>query len=642
MQKNISLQTLSLALKADNERLKSDNDRLTQLVTQLGGDPTVTPGSIGSAASSRAGASAGRKRKKVKVEDGDDGSRAARETSIAGSSRHGSRSGSIAGSSYSVGRDEGASNLSPTTVHDQRRASSSSYSPSTSTTTLAQPVLFHPSSGSQNTTPCSSSSPHTHTHRPGHTHPSQPLLTAPNGALSGPSYSPPAFDSCGFCTTNDTPCICRMAAESRDLHSGFSGLLNSSDVSPKQIITPNAPGPGPSSGVDYPASGVSSSAGGDAVSLPSAYLRRRNSGGGPRPPASIWSYSSAPPKLLSPPVLVAAASSGFDSNPAVASTPANSLPECTGDPSACPACADDPFGKAFCETLEGAEDEGTETGEGSIAGTGGCGGEGGVKCTNCQETAVSKASGGSVELSCCGAPEACGAGSGSGACVDVAGGDVGAKKLVLGGGLSHGSSARSASSFAGSEEPESHHAGMISTSTAWRQFKSHPNTTFADLSLLAEVVSRRVPASAGAHGVASPAAASSPGPSSFAHASPAPSYASVKLEEEEHSMFGGGSVPPGSRKRRRAEVEVEGVREALRILDARGKRGPNGEIMLGVMGLGAVGIGSASVAPGVVEVAAGTRGRRMSDLRGTDRAEFGFDQLVEEGTVGGDVSMTAA
>ena len=88
------------------------------------------------------------------------------------------------------------------------------------------------------------------------------------------------------------------------------------------------------------------------------------------------------------------------------------------------------------------------------------------------------------------------------------------------------------------------------------------------------------------------------------------------------SIFGGGSVPPASRKRRRAEVEVEGVREALRILDARGKRGPGGEVLLTPNGI-------VSVAPGVVEVAAGKTGRRMSDIRGT-LDEFGMEQDEEE------------
>lgn len=102
------------------------------------------------------------------------------------------------------------------------------------------------------------------------------------------------------------------------------------------------------------------------------------------------------------------------------------------------------------------------------------------------------------------------------------------------------------------------------------------------------------------------------------------------------NFFGSGSVPPASRKRRRAEVEVEGVREALRILDARGKRGPGGEVLLTATGI-------VSVAPGVVEVAAGRTGRRTSDLRGT-LDDFGVEEEeVREEPTGrdrqGDVKM---
>ncbi|KAL7409479.1 hypothetical protein BDY24DRAFT_403220 [Mrakia frigida] len=685
VQKNISLQTISLALKAENQALKSDNDRLKALVAQLGGDPTVTPGSSGSGSSTRGGGAGagGRKRKKVKVEELEDGS-----GSFAGDngSRGGSasRSGSVVGEGSSTGEVGGRGKSSPSSAYQQqeqaRRPSSSSATPTSSnfpTTNYYPPsttVLAGPSTSISPPT----ASPHDHSsHSQAHPHP-HPRPPTPSASTSNPSsfsYASSFVPSCGFCTTNDTPCICRMAAESRDLHAGFSGLLNSSDVSPK---------PAPAFGVDYPASHLSSSTGGGAVSLPSAYLRRRNSGTSHQAPAAIWAYTSLSssstanssssansytslarstntnpstnPSSPSSSSLVAPIfnpSFGFDASTnrtvvAASSSDPNSLPSCTGNPQDCPACADDPFGKAFCETLEGAEaedgEEGGETTEG-----GGCSSGSGVPCGNCSETAKSKAAGGDgpiVELSCCGVPEACGSGSSTSSCVDSTSGGGGAgdesgsnKKLLLGGGSSARSrSSMSTSSFAGSEEPEGgdpHTNGslMVPTSTAWRQFKSHPNTTFADLSLLAEVVSRRIPACAlspNPHGSSSLpppnnnfASASSP------FAAPSPSSSFVKLEEEDVSMgnfFGSGSVPPASRKRRRAEVEVEGVREALRILDARGKRGPGGEVLLTATGI-------VSVAPGVVEVAAGRTGRRTSDLRGT-LDEFGVEEeeVTEEQT----------
>ncbi|KIJ45292.1 hypothetical protein M422DRAFT_779186 [Sphaerobolus stellatus SS14] len=106
-----------------------------------------------------------------------------------------------------------------------------------------------------------------------------------------------------------------------------------------------------------------------------------------------------------------------------------STPNCTGDPSNCMACADDPFGKAFCAALGSS----VKQCNGSTSNSGfGCGG--------------------------CGNPS-CGASSSS-------------------------ESASAASS------PD-HSSETVPCNTAWAQLKSHPNIAFTDLTMLAEVVARR-------------------------------------------------------------------------------------------------------------------------------------------------------
>ncbi|KAI0313549.1 hypothetical protein OF83DRAFT_1065309 [Amylostereum chailletii] len=222
------------------------------------------------------------------------------------------------------------------------------------------------------------------------------------------------------------------------------------------------------------------------------------------------------------------------------------IADCSGDPSNCPACADDVFGKAFC----------TAIGE-SVASQ--------TVCADCpsrggqqqQPTA-------STSRLCCGNPAFCN-----------------------GGGCS------SSSSSPPTYVPAPVHSDTIPTSDAWRQIKSHPNVTFADLSLLADVVARRSKCTG-------PTVVISPAPGAFtpersntpARAFPRqpdlPTQPDAVLLSDPHAHYHqkerersntSASPPPRlvphdelvncARGRALREVHADGVREALRLLDTR-------------------------------------------------------------------------
>ena len=139
-----------------------------------------------------------------------------------------------------------------------------------------------------------------------------------------------------------------------------------------------------------------------------------------------------------------------------------------------------------------------------------------------------------------------------------------------------------------SQESGSRAAETIPTSDAWRQLKSHPNVSFADLTLLAEVVARRAKCTG-------PTVVISPPPGSFTPERPSSPIASKEApavgvddntvllsdphahyhrKEEEHSV--GSSTKLAleenlrcSRPRSVREVHTAGVREALALLDSR-------------------------------------------------------------------------
>ncbi|KAF9478509.1 hypothetical protein BDN70DRAFT_879843 [Pholiota conissans] len=164
--------------------------------------------------------------------------------------------------------------------------------------------------------------------------------------------------------------------------------------------------------------------------------------------ASIATIESAPPSILDnlpayqPPVPLRQRSEG--SGKARNSIfPVMAVPDsrssdgnCSGDPSNCPACGDDAFGKAFCSAMVNTAS---------------------ATCNDCPAQAHTLSN-----LGCCRNGSNCRNCPSSLGCLSAG--------------------------MAGSSQNFNIPPEFISTNDAWKKLKAHPNVEFADLSLLAEVV----------------------------------------------------------------------------------------------------------------------------------------------------------
>ncbi|GJN89802.1 hypothetical protein Rhopal_002791-T1 [Rhodotorula paludigena] len=149
-----------------------------------------------------------------------------------------------------------------------------------------------------------------------------------------------------------------------------------------------------------------------------------------------------------------------------------SKPVCSGDPSNCPACSDDPFGKAFCNALSS-----------TVCTT--------QPCTNCpshstsrkiptpppeatdEEAALFESL---TDLPCCGDPTLCG----SLTCKPNKEGDASVVKVE-----------RAVVKSKPSSPSPSTDVETVPCNEAWTALKQHPNIAFADLQMLADVVAKR-------------------------------------------------------------------------------------------------------------------------------------------------------
>ncbi|OJA10822.1 hypothetical protein AZE42_00277 [Rhizopogon vesiculosus] len=231
------------------------------------------------------------------------------------------------------------------------------------------------------------------------------------------------------------------------------------------------------------------------------------------------------------PVPIRRRAPGQNANPIFPVTPISVLSssaKCSGDPSNCMACSDDAFGKAFCQAIGH-----------SVNSTSPC-----IDCpvrTNQSDKIVV---GG-----CCGDITKCGS--------------CGIAPII------------SSTNLHRTET-------SIPTNDAWRQLKSHPNVAFADLSLLADVVARRSKCT-GSRVVISPAPGTVTPERSPPMAGPSRhgDHQSVLLtdpHERYHQQQRERSSPPRlvpqevlieCGRRRMREVNADGVREALRLLDSK-------------------------------------------------------------------------
>ncbi|KAG1867947.1 hypothetical protein DFJ58DRAFT_118347 [Suillus subalutaceus] len=236
------------------------------------------------------------------------------------------------------------------------------------------------------------------------------------------------------------------------------------------------------------------------------------------------------------PVPIRRRMTGQSTNPVFSVTPISvpsSSAKCSGDPANCMACSDDAFGKAFCQAIGH-----------SVNST--------SPCIDCPVRA--NQSDNIVVGGCCGDITKCGS--------------CGIAPMIS------------------STNPPCSETS-IPTDDAWRQLKSHPNVAFADLSLLAEVVARRSKCT-GSRVVISPAPGSitperstlmaghsrQGGSTALDHHSmlltnPHGRYHQQQREQSPPPMLVPQEVLIECGRRRMREVNADGVREALRLLDSK-------------------------------------------------------------------------
>ncbi|KAH8102495.1 hypothetical protein BXZ70DRAFT_928740 [Cristinia sonorae] len=339
------------------------------------------------------------------------------------------------------------------------------------------------------------------------------------------------FD-CGFCNEN-TPCVCRelamqqvaerMTQPSLKMESSdqTTTLLNLQSVTPMSSSFPASVTPmTPSSILD---------------NLPSY-----------QPPVPLRRRAAAHSANIDPifPILASATPAA---QPAVS---LSRVASCSGDPSNCMACADDAFGKAFCAAIN----------KSAVAAP---------PCETCPSRNVTTSGESSSKGGCCGNPALCGR-------HDSAPQPVSASPV-----LANCPSTSSAPSTAAESD-------TIPCNDAWRQIKSHPNVSFADLTLLADVVARRSKCTgprveiSPAPGTITPERGISPSllstklPPSRLHmhatprhlADPSTGYSEGSSGSAVPDQIGSTSMVNCGRSKIR-EVQADGVRDALRLLDLK-------------------------------------------------------------------------
>ncbi|GAA5927749.1 hypothetical protein JCM3775_006070 [Rhodotorula graminis] len=229
---------------------------------------------------------------------------------------------------------------------------------------------------------------------------------------------------------------------------------------------------------------------------------------------------------------------------------------CSGDPSNCPACSDDPFGKAFCNALSS-----------TVCSTqpcSNCPSHSGVRkiptpppepttssTTTDEEAALFESL---TDLPCCGDPRICG----SLTCKPS--GDA---EPVVTSAPQSGSSRFSSASVAPGVE-------TVPCNEAWTALKQHPNIAFADLQMLADVVAKRT-------FCGGPVCSTPPPPAGLVSETfPATATATSSMDRHRpelvpQSALQSSALDSGARKR--LTVERGAVNEALDLLDRAVARG---------------------------------------------------------------------
>ncbi|KAJ6519932.1 hypothetical protein C8R45DRAFT_1066446 [Mycena sanguinolenta] len=294
----------------------------------------------------------------------------------------------------------------------------------------------------------------------------------------------PPFD-CGFCIP-DSPCVCGNVFQQTP-----SVQEHNLDVNPiRSIVLGTPPPPEETSILDNL-----------PPYQPPVPLRLR-----PRTTHINTIFQVSPPSLSS------ATSANSSSDPFSPSRPSAML-ACSGDPSDCPACQGDDFGRQFCEKISALQ-----------------------PCDNCP-------------------------------CADGLAAGPSSQNVPLQ--LPHSPLAVPTPSHPPSSfiQPEGE---TITTNDAWQRLKSHPNVSFADLDMLADVVARRSRCTG-------PRVVLSPPPAASELVAAGTNSEEPVLLTDPHARFRekerARTSPPVMQEtcgqKRVREVPVDAVREALRLLDGK-------------------------------------------------------------------------
>jgi AP-1-like transcription factor len=376
-----------------------------------------------------------------------------------------------------------------------------------------------------------------------------PRSAAPTSTAAHSGYGIDQFD-CGFCD-EQTPCVCREIALQSSQTEGLADAPLATQAAPVPAPAPRTLKLEP---VEQLTGGLFST-----VNVPGTSSSTRT---------SILDQIDKLPYQPAVP-LRRRAPTGKTAYNIFPVSPTNNNADkregCSGDPSNCPACADDSFGQAFCSAIRD-----------SVANAPVCTGCPGGCSAASSSTASSALVGGTFnapattsharsrsDSRCCGNPLLCGHAPASAFISGISG---------------IGSS--TPSSLSKAPEP------TIPTDSAWRTLKQHPNAAFADLRLLAEVVARRSTCSGPVVIVDPPSRTSTPQQAE----SPSTSLVSSRRGEDNEDQDGQpvlltdphsrpatlrelsptscGGRPVHCGRRRIREVPYDAVRDAIRILDA--------------------------------------------------------------------------
>lgn len=338
---------------------------------------------------------------------------------------------------------------------------------------------------------------------------------------------------CGFCTDVETVCVCRMVAEAENGITTSMEVVDT-DMENSQSILDMLPPPEP------------------AVPLPRRERKKVTSGGMPGG-LSWWITSNGDSSTLNEdkettfgveiPVVDLSKYSGLIN-----------LAQCSGDPKNCDACRDDDFGRQFCERLTNTVCADSSSGERCSRCTNNTNSSPSLPSTDAvmsnafnSNAFINSHSATHIEAPCCGDGEICGRKPTS--CKSHLTPETTAFTLP--------SIADALENVARLESPveagSRGHGETMGADEAWRTLKAHPNAQYASLDMLADVVARRTKC----YG---PRVELSPPPPETAGEA-APLRQLVPLDElvVTHS-------------KRRLEVQADGVRDALALLDAQPRK----------------------------------------------------------------------